>query len=67
MIAVFEKLDCSYRNSCGIRLHDGDLKHILTIYVYMFFFPFFFSGVPDLALGTLKMLIRVCFRDVLQP
>ena len=33
----------------------------------MFFFPFLFSGIPDLALGILKMLIRVCFRDVLQP
>ena len=33
----------------------------------MFFFPFFSSGIPDLALGILKMLIRVSFRDVLQP
>ena len=31
----------------------------------MFFFPFFCSGIPDL--GILKGLIRVCFRDVLQP
>ena len=31
----------------------------------MFFFPFLFSGIPDLALEILKMLIRVCFRDVL--
>ena len=35
--------------------------------VHMFFFPFLRSGISDLALGTLKMLIRVCFRDVLQP
>ena len=35
--------------------------------VYMFLFPFLCSGIPDLALGKLKMLIRVCFRDVLQP
>ena len=33
----------------------------------MFFFPFLYSGIPDLALGILKMLIRVCFCDVLQP
>ena len=33
----------------------------------MFFFPFLCSTIPDLELGILKMLIRVCFRDVLQP
>ena len=33
----------------------------------MFFFPFLCSGIPDLALGILKMLIRACFPDVLQP
>ena len=33
----------------------------------MLFFPFLCSGIPDLALGILKMLIRVCFLDVLQP
>ena len=33
----------------------------------MFFFPFLCSGILDLAFGILKMLIRVCFRDVLQP
>ena len=33
----------------------------------MLFFPFFCSGIPDLALGILKMLICECFRDVLQP
>ena len=33
----------------------------------MFLFPFLCSGIPDLALGILKMLIRVFFRDVLQP
>ena len=33
----------------------------------MFFFPFLCFGIPDLALGTLKMLIRICFRGVLQP
>ena len=25
------------------------------------------SAIPDLDLGILKMLIRVCFRDVVQP
>ena len=33
----------------------------------MFFFSFLFSVIPDLDLGILKMLIRVCFRDALQP
>ena len=33
----------------------------------MFFFPFLCSSIPDLDLGILKMLIRVCFRDALQP
>ena len=33
----------------------------------MFFLPFSFSGIPDLALAILKMLIGVCFRDMLQP
>ena len=33
----------------------------------MFFFPFLFYAIPDLDLGILKMLIRVFFRDVLQP
>ena len=32
----------------------------------MFFFPFFCSSIPDLALGIVKMLTRVCFRDVIQ-
>ena len=35
--------------------------------VITFFFPFLCSGIPDLTLGILKMLICVCFRDVLQP
>ena len=34
---------------------------------YVFFFSFLCSAIPDLDLGVLKMLIRVCFRDVLQP
>ena len=33
----------------------------------MLFFSFLCSGIPDLALGILKMLFRVCFRDILQP
>ena len=65
------KKDCSYKNNCGIRLHDANLEHSLMnekkIDVHMFFFPFVRCGIPDLALGILKMLIRVCFRDVLQP
>ena len=27
----------------------------------MFLFPFLWYGIPDLALGILKILIRVCF------
>ena len=33
----------------------------------MFFFSFVCSAIPDSDLGILKMLIRVCFHDVLQP
>ena len=33
----------------------------------MFFFPFLCSAIQDLDLGILKTLIRVCFRDALQP
>ena len=33
----------------------------------MFVFPFLCSGIPDLVLGILKMLIGVYFRDALQP
>ena len=33
----------------------------------MLFFPFLCSTIPDLDLGILKILIRLCFRDVLQP
>ena len=25
--SYFLKKDCSYRNNCGIQLHDGDLEH----------------------------------------
>ena len=32
----------------------------------MFFSWFLCSAIPDLDLGILQMLIRVCFRDVLQ-
>ena len=53
-------------------MHDANLEHSLMnekkIDVHMFFFSFLCSGgIPDLALGILKTLIRVCFRDVLQP
>ena len=33
----------------------------------MFFLSILCFAIPDLDLGILKMLIRVCFRDVLQP
>ena len=65
-----KKKDYSYRNKCGIWLHDADLEHSLLkekIYIHMFFCPFFCSGIPSLASVILKMLIRVYFCDVLQP
>ena len=67
--SCFLKKGCSYRSNCGIRLHDADLEHSLTkkkIDVHMFFFSFLCSGIPDFALGILKTLIPVCFREVLQ-
>ena len=33
----------------------------------MFFFPLLCSVIPNLDLGILKMEIRACFRDALQP
>ena len=70
IIAAAIKKDCSYRNNCGIRLHAGGLENSLMkekkIGFHMFVFSFLRSGIPDLDLGILKMLIRVCFRDVLQ-
>ena len=69
--SCFFKKDRSYKNNCGIRLHDVDLEHSLMkekkVDVHMFFLPFLCSGIPDLALRILRMLIGVCFRDVLQP
>ena len=69
--SCFFKKDCSYGNNCGIRLHDGDLKHSLMkekkIDVDIFFFSFLCSSLSDLALGILLMLIRAYFGDVLQP
>ena len=54
-----------------MRLYAGDLEHSLMkekkIGLDMLFSSFLSSTIPDLDLGTLKMLIRVCFRDVLQP
>ena len=51
--------------------HDGDLEHHLMeekkIDVHVIFISFLYSGISDLALGALEMLIHVCFRDVLQP
>ena len=35
--------------------------------VHINFFSFLYSGIPDTALGILKVLILVCFRDLLQP
>ena len=48
-------------------MHDGDLEHCLMeeIDVHMIFISFLYSSILDLALGILKMLIHVYFRDVL--
>ena len=68
IIAAAIKKDCSYRNNCGIRLHASDLEHSLTkekkIGLHIFFFSFLCSAITDLDLGILKMLFRVCFRDI---
>ena len=68
----FFKQDSSYRDSCGIPLHDTDLEHTSwnkkNIYVHMFFFSLLCPGIPDLVLGILKILIILYFHDVLlQP
>ena len=34
--------------------------------LHLFLLSFLCSAIPDLDLGILQMLIRVCFRDVLQ-
>ena len=68
--SCYFKKECSYRKNRGIRLRDADLEHSLMkkkIDVHMFFFPFLCSGIPNLALGILKMLIGICFCDVLYP
>ena len=70
IIAAAIKKDCSYRNNCVIRLHDGDLEHSLIKEKKIDFhigFTFLCSAISDLDLGSLKMLICVCFYDVLQP
>ena len=69
VITAAIKKDCNYRNNCGIRLHDGDLKHspMKEKNLHILYFPFLCSVIPDLDLGILKMLIRVRFRDILQP
>ena len=67
--SCFIKNDCSYRNNCVIGLHDAELEHSMKkkLDVHMFFFLFLCSGISDLALRILKMLVRVCFRDILHP
>ena len=44
---------------------NGDLEHnfLKEKIVHLFFLPFLCSGVPVLALGILKMLLLLCFRD----
>ena len=46
-----------------MRLHDVDVEHRLMkeikIDVHMFFIPFLCSGIPDLAVEMLKVLIEL--------
>ena len=60
---AFFKNDCSYRNNCGTRLHDGDLEQSLTKekqWIFICYSSLFLcSRIQDLALGILKMLIHV--------
>ena len=61
-IAAAIKKDCSYRNKCGIRLHDGDLEHSLMkekIDLHLFFFPFLCSVIPDLDFGILTLSVPI--------
>ena len=70
IIAAAITKDCNYRNNCGFRLHAGDLEHSLLKEKNRFsyvFFSFLCSAIPHLDLEVFKMLIRVCFRDVLLP
>ena len=52
-------------------MYAGDLGNSLMkekkIGLYMFFFSFLYSTIPYLDLRILKILIRVCFSDKLQP
>ena len=56
---------CSYRNNCGIWLHDGDLEHSLMkekkIDLHIFFFPFLCPAIPDIELGVLKIYLLHVF------
>ena len=68
IIAAFLKKDCSYRKNCGFQFCDADLKHSLTkekkyICLYVLLPVFMFRSSRFI----LKIQIRVCFRDVLQP
>ena len=51
-------------------LHSANKAHSLKkekkSYIHMFFSPIL-HVIPDLTLGILKMLIPMCFWDVLQP
>ena len=65
IIAATIKEDCSYRNNCGIRLHDGDLEHSLmkeknrSSYVFLPIFMFCHSrfGFRNLEDANLSMLL----------
>ena len=66
----FLKKDRSYRNKSDIRLHDGDLEHCLMEEKNRCSYDFLlilYSAIPGTVLRILKMLIPVCFRDLLQP
>ena len=57
----------SYRNNCGIWLHDADLEHCpmkKKIDVHMLFFPYLCSRF---IFRNLRDANWWCFRDILQP
>ena len=69
IIAAAITKDCSYRNNCGFWFHAGDLEQShegknRSSYDFLLIFMFCYSRFR---FRSLRMLIRVCFRHVLQP
>ena len=69
-IVIAIKKDCSYKNNCGIRLHDGDLEHRLmkeknrSSYVFLPIFTLFhsrfrFRNLKDTTLFMISWCITI--------